>query len=169
MKDFIKFAALLFFALIIAALFFLVNGNTGAVLQPIPFDHHLHVVDQELECTLCHHRVMEHERAALPGIETCRECHEEKMTETETEKKLLGFISENREIPWQRIYRVPDHVFFSHRRHTVSGKIGCETCHGDVKALKEPPGYPLVPTSMDYCMDCHEERNVTNDCLSCHR
>ncbi len=170
MTDFIKFLALLAIALIIAALLlFVVNVKSNAVLQPIPFNHNLHVDGQGLECTFCHKQVMKNARAELPGIEICRECHEEKMTETEVEKELLDFISGNREIPWQRIYQVPDHVYFSHRRHTVSGKIGCESCHGNVTALKEPPKYPLVPITMDHCMECHEERNITNDCLSCHR
>lgn len=169
MKDFMKFAVPLVVVLVIAALFFLVNRKADAIIQPIPFNHNLHVEGQELECTLCHEQVMKKARATLPGIETCRQCHEDKMTETEVEAKLLGFISGNREIPWRRIYRVPDHVFFSHRRHTVSGKIGCESCHGNVKALKVPPGYPLVPVTMDHCMECHKEHNVTNDCLACHR
>lgn len=166
----IRILASIVIIVVIAALALIVlKGSTTAVIQPIPFDHNLHVDEQGLECTLCHVQVMTQEQASLPVNEICGECHSEETTGSEADKKLLGYIAEKREIPWQRIYRVPDHVFFSHRRHTAAGKIGCESCHGDVKKLKKPPRYPLISPTMDNCMNCHEKNNVDNDCLSCHR
>jgi hypothetical protein len=159
------------FILIIAAILvvFILKGKTSAIIQPLPFNHFLHVEEQDIECTTCHTLVEKHERAALPGIEICAECHEEEMTGTETEKRLLGYVTGKREIPWQRIYRVPDHVYFSHRRHVASGKLECQACHGDVKTLKEPSPHPVIDHSMDFCMDCHKSQKVDNDCLTCHR
>lgn len=152
------------------ALFLVVlQGKNAAVIQPIPFNHHLHVEDQELECTLCHTQVETHEHATLPVNEICEECHSEELTGSELEIKLRGYFTEKNEIPWQRIYQVPDHVYFSHRRHVVSGKIGCESCHGNVKELTEPPPHPLIPPTMDFCTNCHKKLNITNDCLACHR
>lgn len=156
--------------IVIIAIFLVVlKGRNPGVIQPIPFNHTLHVEDQELECTLCHTQVETHERATLPVNEICEECHSEELTGSPLENLLRGYLAEKNEIPWQKIYRVPDHVFFSHRRHVVSGKIGCESCHGNVKELKEPPRYPLIPPTMDRCMNCHKKLNITNDCLACHR
>lgn len=141
----------------------------AAIIQPLPFNHNLHVDEHELECTDCHTQATEHPRATLPGIDICQDCHMESLTETALEDQLLAYTTENREIPWQRIYRVPDHVYFSHRRHVTLGNVPCAVCHGDVPALTEPPQYPLVPVTMDRCMTCHEEHQLTNDCLACHR
>jgi hypothetical protein len=90
------------------------------------------------------------------------------MTESELEEMLLTYTNENRAIPWQRIYQVPDHVYFSHRRHVTLGKLECEKCHGNVRQLTAPPERPLIDQSMNWCMDCHEENSVSNDCLGCH-
>ncbi|NIM12613.1 MAG: hypothetical protein GTO45_10910 [Candidatus Aminicenantes bacterium] len=152
-----------------AAFLVVLRGRNPGVVQPIPFDHNLHVEGQELECTLCHPQVGTHERAALPANEICEECHSEELTGSKLENQLRGYFTDKNEIRWEKIYRVPDHVYFSHRRHVVSGKIGCESCHGDVKELKVPPRYPLIPPTMAQCMNCHKKHNITNDCLACHR
>jgi hypothetical protein len=69
---------------------------------------------------------------------------------------------------WKRIYEQPDHVFFSHRRHVVLGKMECTNCHGDIGQSEKPPSTPWVRMTMDWCMDCHAKKKVTNDCLACH-
>ncbi|MFQ6675102.1 MAG: cytochrome c3 family protein [Fidelibacterota bacterium] len=137
--------------------------------QPIAFNHQIHVGEQDLECTFCHRQVEELPRASLPTVKTCRKCHRRAITETPEEKTLLDFTTQKREIPWNAVYRVPQHVYFSHRRHVALGNIPCETCHGEVPSLSEPPPRPLVDITMKFCTDCHEEHQVTNDCLACHR
>ena len=81
----------------------------------------------------------------------------------------MGYIAQESEIPWERVYRVPDHVYFSHRRHVTGAGLECEVCHGNVKEFTKPASSPAVPVTMENCMSCHRENNVTNDCLSCHR
>jgi hypothetical protein len=165
----IKYSAVIAVVVIFAVLVIVVmKGQSVAVVQPIPFNHQLHAGDQEIECTTCHTGVEKLERAGFPVNDICEECHSEESSGTETEKRMLEYVTGKRAIPWQRIYRVPDHVYFSHRRHVVSGKVRCESCHGNVKELKEPPQYPIVSLSMDFCMDCHEKQKVSNDCLACH-
>ncbi|MFQ6674657.1 MAG: cytochrome c3 family protein [Fidelibacterota bacterium] len=139
------------------------------MVQPISFNHEVHVEGEDLDCTLCHTQVMKRSRATLPRIKICQKCHYEPITETESERTLLAFASEGREVPWRRIYQVPRHVYFSHRRHVKLGNIPCESCHGDVRKLTEPPEYPLIAPTMGYCTKCHEEHQITNDCLACHR
>lgn len=143
--------------------------SNNAIQQPLPFSHNIHVTDLELGCTDCHIRVEDHQRATLPLLEICQDCHSEALTESEIESQLLTYTTTDQAIPWQRIYAVPDHVYFSHRRHVALGQVACEACHGDVSSFDLPPSAPVVPITMDGCMDCHEENQITNDCLACHR
>ena len=72
-------------------------------------------------------------------------------------------------IPWNRVYSQPDYVFFSHRRHVVVAKLDCANCHGDMGSLSSPPIRPAVDQSMDWCMNCHQQRQASTDCVSCHK
>ncbi len=157
-------------AVVILPTVWIVAGySNAAIRQPLPFSHKLHVAENELECIECHTRVLDHQRATLPLLEVCQDCHSEELTETELESQLLAFTTTGQAIPWQRIYAVPEHVYFSHRRHAALGGLACELCHGDVSSLDRPPPAPVVPLTMDGCMDCHAANNITNDCLACHR
>lgn len=164
----LQYLILVFLLLIITA-YFSLAGNSHVIIQPLAFNHQLHVVDQDLLCEDCHVQVKSHPKASLPSLEICADCHSDAMTESAAENKLLQFVNEEIEIPWKRIYTVDDHVYFSHRRHVTLGNVSCESCHGNVSELTVPAGEPLVEISMDKCMECHEEHQVDNDCLACHR
>jgi len=82
---------------------------------------------------------------------------------------VVAAVENSEEIIWNRIYELPDHVYFSHRRHIALGKIECAQCHGDIHAFETPPLIPFVALTMDFCIDCHDEHKVNNDCLACHR
>lgn len=139
------------------------------ITQPIAFNHLLHVEDVGAECTDCHLYATTGVRATIPNLELCADCHEEALSESEQELQLVNYIQEDVRIPWRKIYTVPDHVYFSHRRHTAIAQIECETCHGAMGEQTEPMPRAAVPISMNRCMDCHEEAGVSNDCLLCHR
>ena len=156
-------------AIAVSTVLIVAGFSSSAIQQPLPFSHKIHVAENELDCTEGHTRVLEHHRATLPLLEVCQDCHSEALTETELELQLLAYTTTDEAIPWQRIYMVPDHVYFSHRRHVTLGGLACEVCHGDVGALDLPPPAPVVPITMDGCMDCHEKNQITNDCLACHR
>ncbi|MBI3004413.1 MAG: cytochrome c3 family protein [Ignavibacteriales bacterium] len=81
----------------------------------------------------------------------------------------MKYVAKAAEVPWERVYKVPDHVYFSHRRHVVAGRLECEVCHGNVQQFTMPVSLPEIPVTMENCMSCHRKHNVTNDCLSCHR
>ena len=148
-----------------------VAGFSGdsEIIQPFEFSHVIHVEDNEFECIDCHSRATDHYRATFPDIEVCQDCHEDALTDTDAEEALLAYTTEGRQIPWERIYQVPDHVYFSHQRHVTLGAIECAVCHGEVNTFNAPPAVPVIPISMESCMKCHEEKGVTNDCLACHR
>jgi hypothetical protein len=142
---------------------------TWRIEQPIAFNHRLHVEDLGSDCTDCHLYAETGVRATIPNIEVCADCHEEAQGESEHEARLVEYIQSEELVPWRKIYRVPDHVYFSHRRHTTLGNLACETCHGRVEILETPLSRPDIDLGMDFCMDCHYQSNVSNDCLLCHR
>ena len=157
----------------------LVLGALGAVgvgfalaprsaLQPIAFSHRLHVEELGSDCTDCHLYVLTAARATIPNIEVCGDCHEEAQTESPEEARVVEHIQAGEPIPWVKVTTVPDHVYFSHRRHTAIAEIACETCHGEVGQRVEPVVRPAVDMTMDHCMDCHEESGASNDCIWCH-
>jgi hypothetical protein len=127
----------------------------GGVRQPIAFNHKIHA-ENDLECS------------GKPTLETCLNCHEEPLGESKAEEKLIEYIKSGEEIGWERLYQVPEDVYFSHRMHVVLGNIECSTCHGDIGESSRPPSKPLKIT-MKKCMKCHEEKEADNDCMACHR
>jgi len=142
---------------------------TQVIDQPIAFNHSIHINDVGLECVECHVGVERRARATLPTVEICEACHSEMNGETKAEAFVVAAVENSEEILWNRVYELPDHVYFSHRRHISLGKIECVECHGDIQDLTTPPMIPQIALTMEFCMNCHEEKKVNNDCLACHR
>lgn len=141
----------------------------GTAPQPIEFNHNLHITDVGLDCGECHVFVTTNRKATLPDQTICAECHEEPQGESAEEQKLVALLQGNSDLDWQRVYVLPEHVYFSHLRHVTLGQIGCQDCHGQMHLMTSPPKKPATDIlDMDYCMDCHDERQVNNDCLACH-
>ncbi|RPI99871.1 MAG: hypothetical protein EHM36_15405, partial [Deltaproteobacteria bacterium] len=148
-------------------LFLLITYSVGSKTeQPVAFNHKKHA-DQGLECDACHRFYKTQTFSGLPSLAVCLECHQEPVTQSPEEEKIRQYAKRGEEIPWKRIYQQPDHVFFSHRRHVVLGKMECKSCHGNMGEMEKPPAKPFVLMTMDWCMDCHAERKVTNDCQAC--
>jgi len=93
-------------------------------------------------------------------------CHQTVRAGSPTIAKLRQFHESGTSIPWVRVYRLPEFVFFSHAKH-LNGGARCADCHGQVEerdvVAKE------VSTSMITCMNCHAERRVRVDCSVCHQ
>ena len=149
-------------------LFLLISFGLGSKAeQPVSFNHKKHV-EQGLGCDACHRFFKTQTFSGMPDINTCLECHKEPITKNPEEEKIRQFQKRGEKIPWRRLYQQPDHVFFSHRRHAVLGKIPCQTCHGAIGESEKPPTQPWMKMTMKWCMDCHTKNKVTNDCLACH-
>lgn len=142
---------------------------SGEVRQPVAYNHRVHVKQLELACDHCHETSRDGEVAGLPPLSTCAGCHQEANGTSAEEAKVVEAVRAGREIAWARLYEVPRHVYFTHRRHVAVARIACERCHGDMGAQTRPPPAPLVAVSMDGCMDCHRERGASRDCDACHR
>jgi predicted CXXCH cytochrome family protein len=158
-----------------------------AVRQPIEFPHKKHL-ELGFKCTSCHQGAEKGLVAGRPPTQLCLSCHSGGETKSLEVKKLRVFGEKGQEVPWRRVWRLPSHVFFSHRAHVASAKVKCQTCHGPMETLDRPPARPLRTLTMNDCMDCHEKwkwpekngkkgakpvnlvvRRISNDCLTCHR
>lgn len=61
-------------------------------------------------------------------------------------------------VEWVKIHNLPDHVYFNHSLHVVSGKIACQRCHGNIEEMDEV--YQFADLSMGWCVNCHRETKV---------
>lgn len=136
--------------------------------QPIEFNHKKHK-EIKIPCGTCHQYFEEHASAGMPDVEICMMCHTAALTNNPEEEKIREYAKQGEEIKWVRLYRVPDHVYFSHRRHVVLGKLKCTTCHGSIGESIIPPLEPEFEVTMDMCIACHQKMEANNDCYACHR
>jgi formylmethanofuran dehydrogenase subunit E len=162
----VPLAAILLVVLILAIV---IDCDLSGIDQPIAFSHRLHTEEVGVECIECHHYFMEYTVSGLPDEEVCMVCHEEVMTDSPEEKKLVDILASGDELLFQKLFHLPDHVYYSHRLHVAVAEIECAKCHGEIAMTDFPPDRPLVKMDMDYCMDCHDELGVTNDCITCHK
>ena len=59
-------------------------------------------------------------------------------------------------VHWERIHKLPDHVYFSHEWHVAAG-VSCQTCHGPIEEMEVV--YQYADLSMGWCIDCHRNDN----------
>ena len=145
-----------------------VTARPRAVRQPIEFNHLKHTSELQLDCQFCHKYVVTGAHAGLPGAETCSICHGTVQGTSEEAARVTALLEEGDPIRFMKLFRLPDHVFYTHRRHAGIGELECQSCHGGIADTDRPPVRPLVTVTMEFCMACHEERGVTNDCNACH-
>ncbi|HZO23867.1 MAG TPA: cytochrome c3 family protein [Steroidobacteraceae bacterium] len=159
-----RFGTLLKLTLVVGAVLF-----TGSVLswraltadphamgepveQPVPFSHKHHVGDVGLDCRYCHASVETDAVAGIPPISTCMTCHSELFTDQAILAPLVRSWQTRKPLLWQRIYDLPDFVYFDHSIHIAKG-IGCVSCHGRVDRM--PLMARQASLSMHWCLDCH--------------
>ena len=146
------------------------EAEAGA-LQPIQFPHNVHAGQLQMDCQYCHFSAERSVDAGIPPVATCMGCHtmvagSQNPGEIET---LRGFATRAEQIPWVRIYKVPDHVHFPHMRHVNAG-VACQTCHGQVQEMTviEERDPAWGGDNMGWCVSCHVENDVSRDCTVCH-
>jgi len=148
--------------------------------QPIRFSHRIHAGTLGIGCTACHAYAEQGPVAGIPSVARCRGCHKfvksdpgDPALNAELEQ-LSRKLDEGTPIEWVRVHRVPDHVFFTHRRHVRSG-VSCRDCHGDVETMEAV--HQVSPLNMGWCLDCHRrkqferpaERAYLTECSTCHK
>jgi hypothetical protein len=137
--------------------------------QPVAFNHLKHTKDLGLACEFCHPYVRSGAHAGLPGAETCGMCHQVRQGTSTEAARVTELLSGGDSLRFNKLFRLPGHVFYTHRRHAGIAGLECANCHGAIAETERPPFRPLVRITMDYCLDCHREQQQTLDCNACHR
>ena len=139
--------------------------QADAPVQPVPFSHKKHM-SLGLRCNDCHPNADPGEAMTFPSVAKCMLCHVTIAKDKPDIRKLAEYAASKQEVPWFRVYQVPDWVFWSHRTH-LDAKIVCESCHGDVKSV-EVTAKSTDVTTMGGCVACHIKRKAPTGCQTCH-
>jgi hypothetical protein len=96
----------------------------------------------------------------------CFGCHKFVARDNKDVQLVVKTYQEGKVLEWNRVYRLPDHVYFTHERHIAAG-LHCQRCHGEVETM-DVVGRASSLT-MGWCLDCHRQRHAPTDCLTCHK
>jgi predicted CXXCH cytochrome family protein len=102
----------------------------------------------------------------IPDAARCLECHAWSTEPTPTLAQLNAFVEKKQPIPWVRVFRLKDFVFFDHRYHLMNG-AQCEECHGPI-GTEDVVSDRLKTTSMSFCQPCHVKTRALTGCTTCH-
>lgn len=122
--------------------------------QPIAYSHALHAGLYELDCQYCHTGAERSRHAGVPSSSVCMNCHSQVRTDSAEIQKLAKFVAEDKPIPWVKVHRLPDFVYFNHASH-VSAGLECQRCHGPVQQMVRVEQKETM--SMGWCLDCHRD------------
>jgi hypothetical protein len=148
------------------ALFATACGDAGASpAQPVAFPHGPHA-ENDVACEFCHEFSDRQAAAGIPRTELCGNCHSAMPQETEASRKLMEYFDAGEEIPWVRVFQIPQYAYFPHKWHVRAG-VECDECHEGVGTSLTTSRH--IELSMAWCLDCHEERKASVDCVVCHK
>jgi hypothetical protein len=148
------------------------SGNLKGPRQPIFFRHDIHAGQYKIQCQYCHYSVAVSPEPGIPSVQTCMGCHlviggRDSSHQVEI-KKLRQAWNDKKPIEWVRVHFIPRHAHFPHQRHIKAlGPNACGTCHGDVQRMPQIFKVNNVDR-MGFCVTCHAERKVSQDCSVCH-
>ena len=120
--------------------------------QPVEFDHRHHVRDDGIDCYYCHGTAENTPYAGVPATEVCMGCHNQVYNQSALLEPLRHSYFADEALAWNRVHRLPGHVYFNHAAHVQKG-VGCVTCHGRVDLM--PRVYKVAPITMGWCIECH--------------
>ena len=161
--------------------------------QPIAFPHDIHTGKNEIDCRYCHNSAIKSRTAGLPTVNVCMNCHKQ-ITGADAQVPEIAKIyaaagwdpvkkvysGKTKEIVWNKVHVLPDHVYFNHSQHVVVGGVDCKQCHGDMTKQKETArvvpvtdlnkiegNIPLTKNTltMGWCIECHAEKEITEGSL----
>lgn len=144
--------------------------------QPVSYNHSFHAGELGLDCRYCHHSVDKSASASIPSANVCMSCHKNikgdspllepirtsyygedanRDGDLSTDEDSNGDGILNRHpVPWVRIHKAPDYVYFNHAIHVNRG-VSCVECHGRVDQMVEV--HHAKSLSMAFCLDCHRK------------
>lgn len=131
--------------------------------QPVPFSHKIHAGELKMDCRYCHVNVEKAAHASVPPTATCINCHSPigpdgapALSAVHPASEKLRAVHQSWEsgesIPWVRVHKLPDFVYFNHAAHVTRG-VSCVSCHGRIDTMEKV--YQAKELSMAWCIDCH--------------
>lgn len=179
-------------AISLFVMLFLAGYSIGVVedyqpSQPIAFAHTTHAGKNGIDCKYCHNSVTKSKSAGLPSVNVCMNCHKQITGVTPEQQAMITKIYEaagwdgqkytgkTKEIVWNKVHVLPDHVYFNHSQHVVVGGVDCKQCHGDMAQQQETAkvqpvtelnkvegNIPLTKKTltMGWCIECHAEKAI---------
>lgn len=130
------------------------RGTDIFVEQPVPFSHEHHVGGLGIDCRYCHSAVETAPSAGMPATFTCMTCHSQIWAQAPMLAPVRQSLASGRPLRWNRVYDLPDFVYFDHSIHVQKG-VGCSTCHGDVQRM--PLMRKAHSMTMEWCLGCHAD------------
>lgn len=128
--------------------------------QPFPFSHRWHAGDLGMACEYCHTDGRRAEAVTIPPVSLCMGCHQWVGRNLPPIGSLRTAWEQNETIPWERVYKLPEFVQFSHQPH-LRNQIDCQECHGPVEEMDRI--YRFSSLTMGWCLSCHRgERQPTD-------
>lgn len=155
--------------------------NVGyAPTQPINYSHELHAGQMGMDCQYCHTGAIKGRHAMVPPVSTCMNCHKLARVDSPEIQKLTKYYNDDQPVPWKRVHKLPEHVYFNHSVHVNKG-LACQECHGQIQNMKVVA--QVKPFMMSDCLECHRTApqkfphlvNLTGlkkgpeNCNACHR
>lgn len=129
------------------------NLDTGYTpVQPVRYSHKLHAGNIGMDCRYCHTTVEKASFAAIPSTETCMNCHVRVKPQSPLLEAVRRSYASGQAIPWVKVHRLPDYVYFNHQSHVTVG-VSCVSCHGRVDQMAEV--MQMQPLTMAWCLECH--------------
>jgi hypothetical protein len=122
--------------------------------QPIHYSHKLHADELGIDCRYCHANVERSQEAMVPPTDTCMGCHAVVKKDSPALAALRDSWQTGKPVPWIRVHKLPDHVYFDHSAHLAAG-VGCSSCHGRIDQMETVR--LDKPLAMGWCLECHRD------------
>ena len=139
--------------------------TTHKPIQPINFSHVIHAGMNKIPCQYCHTYARRSEIASVPSADRCANCHDYVKPDAPEVVKAMDHYNEDKPIQWEKVFDLPDHVWFNHKRH-IAKDVPCQKCHGPVETMDVV--YRTNEFPMGFCLGCHQENSAPTDCWTCH-
>lgn len=134
--------------------------------QPIAFSHRIHAGQYKMDCLYCHSGARRSTVAGIPSLQFCMGCHKVVAVAKPEIALLRGYWERKVPVPWARVVKEPDFVFFNHSLHVQRG-FRCQECHGPIETMTQVRLAQNL--NMDRCVSCHRTHKMSIDCYVCHR
>jgi hypothetical protein len=121
-------------------------------VQPVHFQHDIHVGQLGLDCRYCHSYVEVSGHSNVPTTQVCMNCHRDIQKNNPKLQPVRDSWASGEPIAWVKIHNVPDYAYFNHSAHVNRG-VSCVSCHGHVDDMDVV--YEAKPLSMSWCLQCH--------------